>query len=496
MTSHRNCVTVLIQIADLTCNVSTIVKEWNIHMKTKKKKIMIFTLLIVLVVVVGMGIGMSATRKQSEKISTIAEDDLLVVETSEFMNTIKETGVVKSSDTYQVYATQNYTVKEIYVAVGDVVEEGDFLLQLDTTDLEAQIVSKELEMSLSSASSTLQLEQAQRTYEQQLESIESGTNSAVVSARQALDNAKRNMLSANEDYADSNENEQLYEVALNAQYSYLQAVENYDLTVASALQQLESYEDSVDSAVLAGNQEVSQLSLANLYESLEETTILAPVSGTITAIYAVQGNAASGVLVVIEDLDQLVVELSIGELDVLEMSDGMDTIIELNQSNSDSYAGVVTSIAPTANKDATGNTVVSTTPTYAVEIAVTDENTPFLVGMNVKVDVITEYEEAVITVPLEYIYKNENGNPCILVLELVDEQLDVSMVREVEVELGSTDNYVQVIQSDTIEAGTTIILYTEEYAAYVNQEVTITTASNYVQKAEGTTGGITFYEVQ
>ncbi|MFI3176512.1 MAG: efflux RND transporter periplasmic adaptor subunit [Eubacteriales bacterium] len=467
-------------------------------MKSKKKKIMIVILISALVVAVGIGTGMSAIRKQGEGLSTIAEDDLTVVEAAEFMNTIKETGVVKSSDTYQVYATQNYTVKEIYVAVGDTVKEGDFLVELDTTDIEEQIAAKELEMSLSSATSNLQLEQAERTYEQQLQSIESGTNSAVVSARQVLDNAKRNMVDANADYADSNENEQLYEVALSAQYSYLQAVENYDLTVASALQQLESYEDSVESATLAGNQEVSQLTLASLYESLEETTILAPVSGTITAIYAVQGNMASGVLVVIEDLDNLVVEVSVGELDVLEISNGMDAVIALNIANADNYAGVVTSIAPTAAKDATGNTILSATPTYTVNLAVADQDTPFLVGMNVKVDVITEYMEEAIMVPIDNIYENENGNSSILVLEPVDDQLDVYIVREVEVELGSTDNYVQIIENDTIKVGTTIIPYTEEYVGYLNQEVTVATANHSDEKVQESSdqGGVVRYEVQ
>ena len=43
-----------------------------------------------------------------------------------------------------------------------------------------------------------------------------------------------------------------------------------------------------------------------LQESLEDTRITAPCSGTVTAVYAEVGSTGSGLLFIIEDVDDLV----------------------------------------------------------------------------------------------------------------------------------------------------------------------------------------------
>ncbi len=434
-----------------------------------KKKIMIIALVVVVLVFI---VGMITVGKQSAYQGPVVSlADIVTLEESEFVKEIKETGMVESNSSSQVYTRQSYPVVEINVAVGDEVKAGDVLAQLDTQDLEEQIASKKLEIAQSSDSSSLQVSQAQRKYEEEKKAVEDETNSSIVSAKQALDNATRTMLNANETYAESGGNDQLEQEAVNAQYNYLQAVENYELSLVNANKGLETYKDSLDTALESSNQDVTLMSLDNLEKSLEETVIMAPVDGTITAVYAVEGSTPTGILFVIEDLDSLVVESSLSETDILNVWVGMPVGISLNNGSDEIYNGTVKKIAPTATKDASGNTSTGTSPMYTVEVELLESETPLLVGMNVKTDFILEQVEQALTVPIENIYQNKEGENCILLLEAVSEKVDTYLVKEVSVTMGSSDNFVQVVSGEEIISGMQILGNVEENQAYIGLEV-------------------------
>ncbi len=429
--------------------------------------------IVFVALVLGLIVGRVVMTKQNANLGPMVSlDDIVTLEESGFIQEIKETGVVESNGISQVYATQNYPVSEIHVAVGDIVKAGDVLAQLDTKDLEEQIASKKLEIAQSSNSSSLQVAQAERKYEEEVIAVEEETNSSIVSARQALESAERTMLNANEDYKESSGNDQLFEAAENAQYNYLQAVENYELAIANANKGLATYQDSVDTAVVSSNQDVTLMSLENLEKSLEETVITATMDGIVTAVYAVQGSTPTGILFVIEDIDSLLVESSLGETDILNVWVGMPVHVSLNSGDSETYDAIIGKIAPTADKDASGNTISGTSPTYTVEVELQEKDTPFLVGMNVKTDFIVEQIEEAITVPIENIYTNEAGESCVLLLEPVSGKIDTYMVMEESVTVGSSDNFVQVVSGENLEVGMQILGNIEENQGYIGMEVT------------------------
>lgn len=433
-----------------------------------KKKI---SFLLLALLIVGIILPKISAGKNSPSVPIIYQSDLSTIEQTDFTKEIKGTGVVESKDLYQVYGSLSYPVTEIHVNIGDTVQEGDILALLDTSSIEEQIQLKQVEISQSSNSSSLQINQAQRKYEEELLAIEEQTNSSIANAKQALDNATRTMLSANETYENSNGNEQLYKEATTAQYNYLQAVENYDLALINAEKSLKTYADSLDSAMMSSNLDSLRLSLSNLENSLLETIITAPTSGTITAIYATIGTNATGILFIIEDLDQLVVEVAVGESDVLHLSLDMPVQVTLNIANSPSYPALVTKIAPTAQKDNLGSTLSGTSPTYLVEIEIQEKNTPLLVGMNVKTDFILEEVKDVLTIPNEYLYENSTGENCVLLVEAIENVPNTYLVTEEVVTLGSADNFVQIVEGATLLSGMEILKYSESNYTYVNQEV-------------------------
>ena len=76
------------------------------------------------------------------------------------------------------------------------------------------------------------------------------------------------------------------------------------------------------SAKIASENKSNQMDLANKQKDLANCTIVAPVDGTITSVNATVGNSSSGALFKIEDLSDLIINVSIAEVDVPKIKVG------------------------------------------------------------------------------------------------------------------------------------------------------------------------------
>ena len=70
----------------------------------------------------------------------------IILEKTNISKVISVSGVVESALTKNIYATQSYPVKEIYVQVGDSVRVGDVLAELDMSRLENDISQTEINL--------------------------------------------------------------------------------------------------------------------------------------------------------------------------------------------------------------------------------------------------------------------------------------------------------------------------------------------------------------
>lgn len=80
-----------------------------------------------------------------------AEDKVYVEKLSRVMNQVtgaenRYNGVVEAQDSYNVNVDSSRTIKEILVAVGDTVEEGQKLVTYDTSDLDMQVKQSQLDL--------------------------------------------------------------------------------------------------------------------------------------------------------------------------------------------------------------------------------------------------------------------------------------------------------------------------------------------------------------
>ena len=231
---------------------------------------------------------------------------------------------------------------------------------------------------------------------------------AYLDAQVTLENTQADAQETLADYADR----------LNTAYAaYESAQAGLESTENAAQNQLQSYQDSLNSAYANASTSTGEVSLRQLRADLEGTEITAPAAGTVTAVYAEVGSSGAGLLFVIEDVDNLVVATSVKDYDVASVSTGMAVAIQSDSTGDEVYDGEVTSIAPTAAKNAAGETDTSGDISFATDVAVTSQDTGLRIGMSVELDFVLDEALNALSVPYDAVYIDDQGQTCLLVLE-------------------------------------------------------------------------------
>jgi len=574
---------------------------------------------------------------KGEQLPLLTLSDTTVLAVGNLEDSISATGTVESADSTMVYSTMAYPVMAVHVEVGDRVQAGELLAELDGAAIERQITSQQIAMEMAANSGAVQVESAQDNYEnfktgleqglnttllsaetqvqnaydayekaktmydRYVLSLEQGENTTMLSAEAALRNACTAVNNAQDAWRTANE---AYDAAWDArtevqnrkaqaeaqsssatmqledlqiqidqiksqldaletgvddaelreklellqsqkgelQLKKLQAeaellmmqqsvsevesafsmaesqmsaaakaltsaedtyelqkasyratsttvdntLEDYAANVETAWKtyqtaltnqaaaqkatqdQLETYSNSVAGAQAGTDNAASQESLRQLQQTLEDTKITAPCTGTVTAVYAQVGSTGSGLLFIIEDVDNLVIATSVKGYDMGTVKEGMKVRIRSDATGSDVLEGVVRSIAPTAEKNMQGVTT-TTDPRFAAEVQVLTTGSALRIGMEAKLDYVVTEVSDVLTAPYDAVYANEEGQSCVIVAEPGEE--DTFLLREVPVTAGAANNLDIVISGSGLSAGTRVVHDPQTYLQYVGQTV-------------------------
>lgn len=156
-------------------------------MKKRKKK------WIILGVVVAAIIIAVVVMSFSKKGPTVLSVQTSALKQTTLSNTISTTGVVQSMDDVNVYTDLAYTIKEVRVKVGDHVNAGDVLCQLDTKELTDSITQKEASLRLSAATTAQKIKSSQKKYDETKSNLDAGLNTQINTAQTQVDSAKRDL---------------------------------------------------------------------------------------------------------------------------------------------------------------------------------------------------------------------------------------------------------------------------------------------------------------
>lgn len=177
----------------------------NVTKKKRKRKrlaISVVALILAAAIAVCAVFAFSGKSKKSQSYSYVRTTTL---SKGTLENSISATGTVESAKASNVTTSLEYTVKNVNVAVGDKVSEGDVICTLDTSELEEQIEREESSLESSK-------KQAQSAY--------SSAKSSRDKAKAALDESKENL---NEAKTAANDAKSPYTKAKNAVSSYQSA---------------------------------------------------------------------------------------------------------------------------------------------------------------------------------------------------------------------------------------------------------------------------------
>ena len=93
----------------------------------------------------------------------------------------------------------------------------------------------------------------------------------------------------------------------DARLAYENALQDRDVAALAAERKLQTLRETIEKGQISAQSQADQLTLKSLINDLNESTLTAPISGTVTALYAKEGMPGNGLMAVIEDTDNLIV---------------------------------------------------------------------------------------------------------------------------------------------------------------------------------------------
>ncbi len=204
----------------------------------------------------------------------------------------------------------------------------------------------------------------------------------------AKDNAEANLRKAE---AEFRRNQDLFNIKLISDSTFDEVRASYDVAKA----QLASAQHQV---------EVARAMLASSQEELAKTTIVSPLSGTISKLDSRLGERVVGTatmagteVMTIADLNEMEARVDIGEMDVVLIKPGQNVRLEVDAFKDRKFPGVVTEIANSA-KTSLGSSSQEATK-FEVKIRIKDKEA-FRPGMSVTAEIETRSRTNVLVVPI------------------------------------------------------------------------------------------------
>lgn len=214
-----------------------------------------------------------------------------------------------------------------------------------------------------------------------------------------------------------NRQQKLFEEKAISESDYEQAQADY----ITAQKDLEAAKQNVVAAEFVVKS--SQASVNEAAENLRLTNVYSPVNGIVSNLLVEKGERVVGTqqmagteMLTIADLSQMEVRVNVNENDIVRLSKGDTTIIDVDAYtfSGKKFKGIVTSIANTANAKASTDAVTEfevkiriLNSSYA-DLVAEGNKYPFRPGMTASVEIITTQKDNVLSIPLSAVTTREN----------------------------------------------------------------------------------------
>jgi HlyD family secretion protein len=188
----------------------------------------------------------------------------------------------------------------------------------------------------------------------------------------------------------------LAELEKNQQYELFQKKLVSELVYQSALVR---YQQALSSKKQA------QAALAQSLDNYNKTMLVAPMAGTVTVVNKEVGEMALGsafsrdIILVIADLKDMEVLVDVNENDVVDVSIGDTTEIDIDAIQDTTFIGIVTEIAHSAQNSNLGS--LDQVTNFKVKIRLLEPPEEIRPGMSAAVDIRTDVRHDVLFIPIQ-----------------------------------------------------------------------------------------------
>ena len=329
-----------------------------------KRKTLIW-LIIIFVLLLVLLLGGSKAGWFGKK-GNFKEVEVTTVELMNIRETVAATGKIQPEVEVVLSSEVSGEIIELPIKEGQQVEKGDLLVKINP-DL--------IQSALSQAQAGLQNARAR-----------------LAQATASLKNAELNY----------NRNKSLIDKGVISQSDWERSVADYETAQAN--------KDAAYFDVQSAAANVQQTR-----DNLTRTSIYAPMSGTISKLSVELGERVVGTaqmagteIVRVANLSNMEVEVDVNENDIVKVSIGDSTIVEVDAYLKTEFKGIVTEIANSAEATLTADQVTN----FKVKVRILPESyqellegkpenfSPFRPGMTATVDIITEKKSSIVAVPI------------------------------------------------------------------------------------------------
>ncbi len=340
-------------------------------------------LLVALICGGGAAFLVPMIQKQLEEQRNRARGTLVVVEpvkTGSLIRTVSAPGSVAAKITTNISSRVSAKINSIHAEEGQMVKEGDILIQLDSLDLAASVDAAKArfaadEANLKSAEASFAAEEAR-----------------IVGSRAAYQNA----------VSEFERQQSLHKSGDVSQQSLDNARTEVDRTKSqfeAAMKNLDAVNANVDAA--RARAEASRAEVDRAQRNVEYCTVRAPFAGLITRRVAQVGETALGTiqnagtqLMVLEDVSEMLVKARLAETDAPRVAATQQARIFINGYPNEAFTGVVRRVGMTSLRWQQDNTYY-----FEAEIVMDTKGKRLGTGTTANVDIEIETIDNVLMVP-------------------------------------------------------------------------------------------------
>ncbi|MBC7524501.1 MAG: efflux RND transporter periplasmic adaptor subunit [Flavobacterium sp.] len=329
-------------------------------MSKKVKIILVVVVALVVLLLVLSKAGVFGDRDDSKEVDTAKANEITIVET------VSATGKIQPEIEVKIASQVSGEIISLPVKEGQVVKKGDLLVKINP-----DLYTSGLNRSVSNYSGT-----------------KSGLNQADASFKEATASYERSKT--------------LFEKGIISKSEWDKAIASFE--VAKANKQTAYF-----------NVQSASASVKEAKDNLGRTIIYSPNDGTISKLSVEIGERILGTqqmsgteLMRVANLNNMEVEVDVNENDIVKISIGDETKIQVDAYLKKEFKGIVTSISNSASTTTTADQVTN----FKVKVRIQKESyqdllvgkpatfSPFRPGMTATVDIMTTRKEHVIGIPI------------------------------------------------------------------------------------------------